>query len=85
MCHFHKRPQDSFGNKFPRVFVSVRRLCNSTCRLCFNALQVGAQGMEEYTFALSRLEEFLAAKLAPVHEQCCRITRILNVSGALLR
>ena len=30
--------------------------------------QVGSQGMEEYTFALSRLEEFLAAKLAPVHQ-----------------
>jgi hypothetical protein len=53
------------------VFVSVRRLQNRKYTLShllsrFTVLQVGTQGMEEYTFALSRLEEFLAAKLAPV-------------------
>jgi len=28
--------------------------------------QVGTQGMEEYTFDLSRFDQFLTAKLAPV-------------------
>jgi hypothetical protein len=31
-------------------------------------LQVGSQGMEEYTFPLARIEEFLAAKLAKVKQ-----------------
>lgn len=33
---------------------------------CVTMSQVGTQGMEEYTFDLSRLDDFLTAKLAPV-------------------
>ncbi len=32
-------------------------------------LQVGSQGMEEYTFPLPRIEEFLTAKLAKVKQK----------------
>jgi hypothetical protein len=33
---------------------------------CMLVTQVGKQGMEEYTYDLSRFEDFLTAKLAPV-------------------
>ncbi len=34
--------------------------------------QVGKQGMEEYTYDLSRFEDFLSAKLAPVRHSFTR-------------